>query len=562
MVPGSYLVTESDPTPDYDLNDIVCLDGAGNVVDSDKDLIARQAIVNVDPGETVVCEFFNVKRANLTIVKQLSALGPANMDFDFTSAALGAIPTLTPTGIDLVGSDSTVFSNIISNSYDLAENDPTANGWELVSAICTDDADASILADLIDPDAANPGEVFIDAGQSVTCTFINSPFAIELLKTGTLNDDDGTLGVSAGDTISYAFTVTNIGDVSLTDITLADTVGGVVISGGPIASLAPAAVDTTTFTGTYTLTQVDVDAGTFTNTATVTGSSPSGIPIEDPDDDTQVLAGTATIDLVKTGTLNDDDGTAGVSAGDTISYAFTVTNIGTVTLTGITLADTVGGVVISGGPIASLAPAAVDTTTFTGTYTLTQADVDAGAFTNTATVTGTPPSGPPVEDPDDDTQVLAGTATIDLVKTANPVTYSVVDEVISYSYELTNSGNVSLYPPYVVTDDKATVTCPAVPNPLAPLASVTCTASYTITQADIDAGTVVNVATGTAQDAASDGSPVTSNEDTVTVTSTFVPPVIVEPIAVPTIDWRGMLLLTLMMLATGWYFRPAAVRKF
>ena len=42
----------------------------------------------------------------------------------------------------------------------------------------------------------------------------------------------------------------------------------------------------------------------------------------------------------------------------------------------------------------------------------------------------------------------------------------------------------------------------------------------------------------------------------------FVPPEIPEPIAVPTLDWRGLLVLFMMMLATGWYFRPAVVRKF
>ena len=93
-----------------------------------------------------------------------------------------------------------------------------------------------------------------------------------------------------GETISYSFTVTNDGNVTLTNVTLADTVGGVTISGGPIASLAVGASDSTTFTGSYVLTQVDVDAGSFFNTATATGEcTAAGCPVTDPDDHTETL---------------------------------------------------------------------------------------------------------------------------------------------------------------------------------------------------------------------------------------------------------------------------------
>jgi hypothetical protein len=78
-----------------------------------------------------------------------------------------------------------------------------------------------------------------------------------------------------------------------------------------------------------------------------------------------------------------------------------------VTLTNVTLVDTVGGVTINGGPIASLAPAAVDSTTFTGSYTITQGDIDAGSFTNTATAGGDCPQSPAcATDTDTDTQQL------------------------------------------------------------------------------------------------------------------------------------------------------------
>jgi hypothetical protein len=101
-----------------------------------------------------------------------------------------------------------------------------------------------------------------------------------------------------------------------------------------------------------------------------------------------------------------------------------------------------------------------------------------------------------------------------LDKSTTTVNYDSVGDVISYSYLVTNSGNVPLVPPYAVTDNKATVTCPQTPNPLNPGQSITCTATYVVTQADITAGSVTNIAQASA---VYNGAPVTSNQDTVTV---------------------------------------------
>ena len=53
------------------------------------------------------------------------------------------------------------------------------------------------------------------------------------------------------------------------------------------------------------------------------------------------------------------------------------------------------------------------------------------------------------------------TPALSLVKSATPATYATVGQSISYSYLVTNTGNVRLAGPVTVTDDKATVTCPA-----------------------------------------------------------------------------------------------------
>ena len=78
---------------------------------------------------------------------------------------------------------------------------------------------------------------------------------------------------------------------------------------------------------------------------------------------------------------------------------------------------------------------------------------------------------------------------------------------------MTNAGNVTLAGPFTVSDDKATdESCPATAS-LAPGASITCTATYTIGQADLDAGSVTNTATAT-------NGTVTSNQDSETVYAT------------------------------------------
>ena len=100
-----------------------------------------------------------------------------------------------------------------------------------------------------------------------------------------------------------------------------------------------------------------------------------------------------------------------------------------------------------------------------------------------------------------------------LVKTATPTSFAKVGDVINYSYLLTNSGNVTLVGPFTVTDDKATATCPATAS-LAPAASVTCNASYTIILADVMAGSVTNTASGAGSFA---GNPVVSNNAQATV---------------------------------------------
>ena len=49
------------------------------------------------------------------------------------------------------------------------------------------------------------------------------------------------------------------------------------------------------------------------------------------------------------------------------------------------------------------------------------------------------------------------------------LSYASVGDTIQYTYKVTNSGNVSLQPPYAVADDKSTdEVCQQLPSPLLP----------------------------------------------------------------------------------------------
>ena len=88
---------------------------------------------------------------------------------------------------------------------------------------------------------------------------------------------------------------------------------------------------------------------------------------------------------------------------------------------------------------------------------------------------------------------------IELVKTADPITYSGADETITYSYEITNTGNVTLGPDQFeisddMIDDGNAFDCGADDATIDPEESITCEMEYLTTADDVTAGSVTNTA--------------------------------------------------------------------
>ncbi|MBS0214811.1 MAG: DUF11 domain-containing protein [Proteobacteria bacterium] len=115
---------------------------------------------------------------------------------------------------------------------------------------------------------------------------------------------------------------------------------------------------------------------------------------------------------------------------------------------------------------------------------------------NSATASGTPPTGPATTAPPSTASPpIASAPALTITKTADKSTYAAVGDVITYTYALKNTGNVTING-VSVSDDKLGTINNCTPANLAPGASATCSATHTVTQPDLDAGSITNVATG------------------------------------------------------------------
>ncbi|WP_447584640.1 DUF7507 domain-containing protein [Pseudoxanthomonas mexicana] len=298
---------------------------------------------------------------------------------------------------------------------------------------------------------------------------------------------------AVGDVLSYSYLVTNSGNTTITAaITVSDDrIATVTCPALPAGGLAP--TQSITCTATYTVTQADIDAGTVTNIA----SASDGTTTSPTDTVTVTATRNPAQELEKLLTGNaDGDASGTVSVGDVLTYTVTMTNTGNTTLANVVVSDAL--ITPNSNTCASVAPGA--TCQLVGTYTVTQADADAGNIRNTAVVTSPVcPAGStdpactttidtPVPQTPSQTLVkaLTGNADGDASGTVS------VGDVLTYTVTMTNTGNTTLAN-VVVSDALITPnsnTCASV----APGATCQLVGTYTVTQADADAGNIRNTA--------------------------------------------------------------------
>ncbi|MFJ4210120.1 hypothetical protein ACIPY2_16830 [Paenarthrobacter sp. NPDC089675] len=460
-----------------------------------------------------------VKAPRITLSKALDA--PRLSDSDqFTmeirsGSATGAVvnstanSTTSGTGSAVVAGTGTTGEYLADAgaAYYLTESGTNLGGYTQ-AITCTD---ANGLQPGLPSGAAFSGSLSLTPvpGAKIDCVLTNTAQPAPALEFSKSADASAVKSpAQVGDVVTYNFTAKNTGNTPLTGVVINDPLAG--LSNltyswpGTPGTLLPG--ETVTAMATYAITQSDIDAGHVANSATTSGNPPTGPPVTPPPGTTDTpLTPGPDMSLTKSADASAVQNPATV--GDKITYTFKAKNTGNVKLTGVTINDPLAGLSALSytwpGAAGELQPG--QSVTATATYAITQADIDAGHVVNRATSTGTPPTGPAVTPPPAGTNTpLTPSANMTLTKSADASAVqkpSQVGDIVTYTFEAKNTGNVALTG-VVINDPLAglsalSYTWPGAAGTLQPGQSVTATATYAITQADIDAGHVVNTATST-----------------------------------------------------------------
>ena len=334
---------------------------------------------------------------------------------------------------------------------------------------------------------------------------------------------------SAGDTVNYTYTITNDGPLPINtgqEIQISDDRVGLITC--PAIATAVPSGGNFVCTAPYTITAADASASNVTNIAT----AGIGVPgqafasrLQSNSDTATVVREIPAITLSKTaGVPTFAAGGNGLltDGGDTIAYSYTVQNTGNVPVNGVSISD--AGPTFNGfagtGTMSAISPlsatiAVGGSQVFTATYELSQQDVDnAGGvlngISNTANASGASVGGVPATSNNSTAQsTISRDANITVVKTASTTSNVPAGVTVTYTYRVTNTGNQTISnialtdshnghgaPPVPAgenlvvdsgnTGDSSDTGTNGVWDNLAPGDVVEFTASYIVTQADVD----------------------------------------------------------------------------
>jgi archaellum component FlaG (FlaF/FlaG flagellin family) len=277
----------------------------------------------------VTCTFTNTKRARVTITK---ATAPAGLNHDFgfhtagdTAADLGTTFTLN------AATDPSIAHNVRPGTYTVTEDDPSDDGFKLTGLACeetTGNGDTTVSSEA-DRASERMATVNAQAGEVITCTYTNKQLVPRSLVV-----KSGTEYAYHGDTLTYEFAVSNVGNTPLHDVVVTDDKCSPV-SSDPVRKVNDGGDGTLDQVGAdgvnpeqwiYSCSMpapahLDGEANPIVNTATVTAKDELGHAVPPATSQHQTVLLHPTVSIDKTGPET-------ATAGTAVTYTLVITNTG------------------------------------------------------------------------------------------------------------------------------------------------------------------------------------------------------------------------------------------
>ncbi len=468
-------------------------------------------------GDTVTCTINNndnlVGAPSLTIVKDAdkAAVSTAGETITYTI-------TVDNTGnIDLT---NVVLDDVFAGGATLTSGDDgdnvleTNETWVYTADYVVTQADLNAGTALVNVAGVDTDQTTRQTDDATT-TVTQSP-SLTIVK-----DADKAAVSTAGETITYTITVDNTGNIDLTNVVLDDVfAGGATLTSGDDGDNVLETNETWVYTADYVVTQADLNAGTaLVNVAGVDTDQTT----RQTDDATTTVTQSPSLTIVKNVT-----GTGPYVLGSTIDYQVLVTNTGDLDLTNVDVTDTkltnmdCDGT--AGVPYTTqdLSIAVGGSLTCVGSYTVVAGDLTTGSVTNVAGVTTNEVCTTAGACTDTEiTKVNNPALTLNKTATLNDGVVLPSGEVnagdtITYAFEVANTGNVILTNVTVSDSLLSDLSCTPIANlAIGATQSFTCTNNvYTLTQTDIDNGSVMNTADVNANEVCTGANDCTDTETT------------------------------------------------
>ncbi|MCE2790464.1 MAG: hypothetical protein LW630_11200 [Saprospiraceae bacterium] len=410
-------------------------------------------------------------QANLSILKQVNAASvKAGDTVTFTlqvknhgpsTAQLTNATDVLPAGLHLIDATPSKGS-WISPIWQIGTLAPNEIQSITIRAYTSLLPDNFVLTNSSTVSAITPDPDLSNNQSSATVTIQAHPSLIlrkEIIGTNSYNQP--------GQTIQYAYHLTNTGDVDLTTpaLIMDDVIGPVY----PCGTWPLKHGETTTCYASYTINQNDINKGYVTNRA-IASTYYLDVPVfSNTDEATAVAIQLPQIHIDKIpSSINGIPYPAKYkNAGDLISYRFLVTNTGNLTLHNIQVTDLKipGSPQYLSGDIGNdqiMQPA--ETWVYTGSCQVNQQDVDFGSFTNIATsnaladLNGDGTGEGLVQDKDTSVVLNEFSPMVVVSKQRDKINndpsitkYSLAGDKILYTLKMKNTGNITLFTP-VMTD--------------------------------------------------------------------------------------------------------------